>query len=125
MIERFDGTACTRCGCRDTETLREPSIVTASNGSAWPIKGCAICNHCRREFLYDPEPEPKPVARMFAGPSCSECGSHAVKVVRTINDKEAGRKIRYHKCRECEATFKTSETAPPEDADDRRVKLYA
>ena len=110
------GPACPTCACPDS------SIV--ERGTRWgrPTER-RRCRFCGREW-HAPvddeqndkhedqndkpesgEPTHRPVVyRMARRPKCPECGSENTKVISTR------RPIRHHKCRDCGAAFKSSES---------------
>lgn len=91
LLERINGPECPTCGCRDGETLR-------AHGALWgEQRPRRRCNHCGRTFTaglaYRPAKQPH----------CPECGSPNTKITSSPLP------IRWHKCQDCDAAFKTVE----------------
>lgn len=121
ILSRFDGPPCTQCGCRDVRVLSEPTTQETSKPEfPWIAPGRASCNHCGSVFSWHAEPEepqslraePPVLRQYYAGPTCPECDGDNVKCVKSPKAEQGSAKIRYHKCRDCGANFKTAETAP-------------
>ena len=131
-MERSVGPACPRCGCQDSAIIRRP----ADGESKWFQRqhGRAQCRNCGLRFQIASIDEPKIISPPIhaAMPDiehhepiidserangviyyqqilCPECGSKNTKVARKMPDKEGIPTIRYHKCRACEASFKSVE----------------
>lgn len=132
QLERCDGPACGRCGCRDTTILQQPQA-----GHTWWPTGRARCRHCGHVFAYRPEQPPAvsmpvvepgptqlpPVTVQQPGPlstrvdvmtptlmlptgttRCPDCGA----VAKAYSTK--GR-TQYRKCPDCGRRFKTAKEA--------------
>ncbi len=52
MLSRCDGPACTRCGCCDSEIIKEPVALQTSKGDPWIVPGRAECGHCGLVFVW-------------------------------------------------------------------------
>jgi hypothetical protein len=118
LLEKCDGPACPRCGCKDAKILAEPRPVAppeAFNGletsrqapAHWWPTGRARCNHCRlgfsfRELAQPVEVEedlPEEIEPQTAAPAvltrCPKCNGR-FHVYRTKGS------IQYRKCKDCE-----------------------
>ena len=94
---------CVHCGCPEVEVQREP------NPGSWFADGVARCTECGQTFSFcnpdvDSEdgPEP-PTSVVYESVKCPKCKSPEVPVQRTIQ------RVRYHRCRRCQFTFKSIE----------------
>ena len=102
------GPECEKCGCADTEVIREP------NPDSWFASGQAQCNHCNRMFYFkgeekkNGEEEKKPInlqgdAVIYRPVRCPACNSKDISVTSTVKP------VRYHKCNSCHKNFKSVE----------------
>jgi len=123
-LDLANGPRCPHCGCRDARILEEPT-----EGTWWP-SGRAACKHCGQRFNFRgaeedreampalpemierEEAEELPAESPAYDPDrgviyhvirCPACGGTNTRVSRTA------RPIRYHKCSDCEHTFKSVE----------------
>lgn len=92
---------CTTCGCPDVEVEREPQT------GSWFADGVARCNECGQVFSFrtpkEAEEEPRGQAVQYQPVQCPVCRSSDCPVQRTVLP------VRYHKCRNCQHTFKSVE----------------
>jgi transcription elongation factor Elf1 len=122
-LDRADGPACPRCGCQDSEVVREPYVrETSPHVKTWAekqIRGLAYCRFCGAQFqflpededddtttmnyaLADPMPAPPPPEPPKKPIACPECGSRQATVYSTKPKK------RYYRCHDCENRFSRS-----------------
>ena len=100
---------CVRCGCVDCEVERVPKA------DEWFPIGVARCNECGCEFSFRTPTEKemsdnevmqqanRGAAQIYHPLRCPACRSKDVPVQHTAQ------RVRYHKCRDCGATFKSVE----------------
>ena len=103
-MKRIEGPACPECGCEDSQVI--------ARGSRWgkPTER-RLCNNCGRTFTADVKANGEKMAADSAGAEpiiyqiikCPRCGSEDTYIAHTC------RPVRYHKCRACDATFKSVE----------------
>lgn len=102
-MHRIDGPSCPTCGCQDGETLQAFTILDSRVERR-------RCNHCGGVFhaeILEEAGEPVPPEAppiVYTPVRCPECGG---KDVRVASKRALG--IRWHKCRDCQATFKSVE----------------
>jgi uncharacterized protein with PIN domain len=92
---------CTTCGCPDTEVEREP------RAGAWFADGIARCNDCGQQFSFrapkEHEEKEQQTTVSFQAIRCPSCRSTDVPVTHSALP------VRYHRCRQCQTTFKSVE----------------
>jgi transcription elongation factor Elf1 len=92
---------CTACGCPDVEVQSEP------RADAWFADGVARCNECGETFYFRPPKTDADASRqtsvVFTAVRCPRCGSTDVPVTHSTLP------VRYHRCRQCQTTFKSVE----------------
>lgn len=136
-LQPADGPPCPHCGCRDVKITQHPpegAELPYKDGGSWWMQGRARCNHCRAQFAFrelppsigqavdeataemkfepaDVQPDTVPIPpRDTAYPvrACPECGSPHTEVASSGKKPKPGEpRVRYHKCKDCPATFKS------------------
>jgi DNA-directed RNA polymerase subunit RPC12/RpoP len=104
VFEVTVGPCCPRCGCNDTALA---AVGSPPQGRAWAR---FACGHCAAEFCVGSPPAGgESVQGVIYRPlRCPKCGSDRTPVTSSPA-KSWGRKKRWHKCDDCEHTFKSIE----------------
>jgi DNA-directed RNA polymerase subunit M/transcription elongation factor TFIIS len=127
-LDLANGPTCPRCGCTDTEVRRAPS-----QQRSWYGSGLARCRHCGQGFHFGHQASGPPLTTQapplesqqppsdssreqngngpvyFRPVKCPECGSKETKVYKKMPTKPDTPTVRYHKCKNCGASFKSVE----------------
>lgn len=89
---------CPSCGCNACNHLAAASTATVQ------VYSCEFCRTIfEREIHRDPDRSP---VAIFQRTACPFCHSQDTVVTQTMTGTP---KIRYHKCRTCDLTFKSRE----------------
>jgi len=129
MLDLANGPPCPRCGCRDVRVTQSPPL-----GKSWFMQGRATCRHCGTPFAFrefpqdavapaeeethaDDEFEPASMIDINEEPprdsgypvrECPHCGCPDTVIVSSGKRPKPGLpRIRYHRCRGCDKTFKS------------------
>lgn len=95
QLSRASGPDCPKCGCNQVELVRAGELA----GRPWAMYACG---HCADTFrIGAPPPEGRTV--VYNPVRCPACNSKDCPVHTTR------RRTRYHKCRDCGASFKSQE----------------
>jgi len=133
-LDLCHGPPCPRCGCRDCIVSQWPPDLGPNDKPTWFEQGRAKCRHCGLPFTFREVPDamsppigeeadyssgdfdaadiddyqstpmpPRDVA--YPVRACPECGSPNVIVYRTMKLLPDIPRCRYHRCRDCKASF--------------------
>ncbi len=133
-LQLVDGPACPSCGSQDAEILQRPSDLP-EGVTTWWEQGRARCRHCGNQFAFRELPEPiaapavvdeameamdfepadvqpvdppaKPRDTAYPVRECPHCGSADTGVYKPMRKKPDVPQIRYHRCGDCQKTFKS------------------
>ncbi|KKM81985.1 hypothetical protein LCGC14_1324130 [marine sediment metagenome] len=107
-FERMDGGGRARCGhCGNVFAF---AVLPA------PIAAPAVVDEALGQMEFEPadvqpvDPPPKPRDTAYPVRECPQCGSPKTRTYRTMKEVPGIPRIRYHRCPECRATFKSSDS---------------
>ena len=124
MLQRCDNPPCPECGCQESKVLRRETRYGLSierrmcghcghlweeRPSRWPTAEETVGGQSSEPPVPSPQPPRDDGAVVYHPVRCPECDSKETKVTSKPRIKGAEAAVRYHKCQQCGAAFKSVE----------------